>query len=117
MNKILIMMGRYLPGHKDGGPIRSMINVTEALGDVYDLYIACLDRDKGDTMPYPNIMPNRWNRVGKAKVWYVEPGGFTNERILKLADGMDSIYLCSFFCNISCRTSVFFKVTIFIKYI
>lgn len=70
MRKILILMGRYLPGHKDGGPLRTIINVTEALGDEYEFYIGCLDRDHGDKEPYSNIRRNEWNQVGKAKVWY-----------------------------------------------
>ena len=29
---ILIIMGRYLPGYKDGGPVRSIKNLTDFLG-------------------------------------------------------------------------------------
>ena len=104
MKRILILMGRYLPGHKDGGPLRTIANVTEALGDEYDFHIACLDRDQGDTAPYPDIRMGEWNRVGKAKVWYVEPGGFTDELILKLAEGMDSVYLSSFYDDYGYKT-------------
>ena len=104
MRKILILMGRYLPGHKDGGPLRTIINVTEALGDEYEFYIACLDRDHGDTQAYPEIKRDAWNQVGKARVWYVTPGGFTNELILKLAEGKDLIYLCSFYDDYGYKT-------------
>lgn len=97
MKKILLLMGRYLPGYKDGGPLRTMVNVTEALGDEYDFYIAAYDRDHGDTMPYDGITYDAWNQVGKAKVWYVRPGGFTRDLILKLAEGMDLIYLTGFY--------------------
>ena len=94
---IIIFTGRYLPGHKDGGPLRTLINVTDALGDEYNFHIVCLDRDHGDTEAYSNIRRDEWNQVRKAKVWYVQPGGFTDELILKLVDGMDIVYLCSFF--------------------
>ncbi len=104
MKKILILMGRYLPGHKDGGPLRTIANVTEALGDEYEFFIACLDRDHGDIEPYPGIQMGTWNRVGKANVWYVPPGGFTNELILKLAEGKDSIYLTSFYDDYGYKT-------------
>lgn len=104
MRKILILMGRYLPGHKDGGPLRTMVNVTDALGDEYEFYISCLDRDHGDTEPYPNIKRDRWNQVGKAKVWYVSPGCFTDELILKLAEGKNLIYLCSFYDDYGYKT-------------
>ena len=45
MRKILILMGRYLPGYKDGGPVRTIINVKDMLGYEYEFYISCLDRD------------------------------------------------------------------------
>lgn len=104
MKKILILMGRYLPGHKDGGPLRTMFNVTDALGDEYDFHIACLDRDHGDTQPYPGIKMDEWNQVGKAKVWYVEPGNFSDELILSLAKDKDLIYLSSFYDDYGYKT-------------
>ena len=104
MRKILILMGRYLPGHRDGGPLRTMINVTDMLGDEYEFYIACLDRDHGDTEPYPDIKRGEWNKVGKAKVWYVTPGGFSDELILSLAQDKDMIYLSSFYDDYGYKT-------------
>lgn len=104
MKKILIVTGRYLPGYKDGGPLRTIINVTEALGDEYDFYIACLDRDHGDTKAYSDIQRNQWNKVGKANVWYVPPGGFTEGLLLKLSVNVDLIYLCSFYDDYGYKT-------------
>ena len=104
MRKILILMGRYLPGHRDGGPLRTMANVTEALGDEYEFFIGCLDRDHGDTQAYPGIRRDAWNQVGKARVWYVAPGGFTKELLLRLAEGKDLIYLCGFYEDYGYRT-------------
>ena len=104
MKKILILTGRYLPGHKDGGPLRTIINVTDALGDEYEFYIACLDRDHGDTEAYSDILHNEWNHVGKAKVWYVAPGGFTTELLIKLASQVDMIYCCSFYDDYGYKT-------------
>lgn len=97
MKKILILMGRYLPGHKDGGPLRTIVNLTDALGEEYDFRIVCLDRDHGDTEPYPNIKSGQWNKVGKAEVWYVKPGKFTFSLIRKLAGEVDLIYCCGFY--------------------
>lgn len=97
-------MGRYLPGHKDGGPLRTIVNLTEALGDEYQFYIGCLDRDHGDTVPYPNIKYDKWQTVGKAKVIYVKPGGFSDSLILKLADGKDVVYLTNFYESYGYKT-------------
>ena len=97
-------MGRYLPGYRDGGPVRTIENLTEVLGNEYDFHIACMDRDHGDVVPYPNIKPGTWQQTGMAKVWYTAPGGFTSKQILKLSEGMDLIYLCSFYDNYGYRT-------------
>lgn len=97
MKKILILTGRYLPGHKDGGPLRTIINLTEALFTEYEFYIACYDRDHGDLKPYENIKYNEWNSVGSARVWYVKEGFFSKKLIQKLALGKDFIYLTGFF--------------------
>lgn len=97
MKKILILAGRYLPGYKDGGPVRTLINLTDLLGDEYDFRLAVLDRDHGDTQPYPNIKVNEWNQVGKAKVWYYRPGELRFSLIRKLAREADLIYLCGFY--------------------
>lgn len=104
MKKILILAGRYLPGHKDGGPLRTLINLTDALGDEYEFYIACYDRDQGDTRPYEKIKRDGWNRVGKANVWYVSEGGFTKKLIVDLVKGKDIIYLTSFYAEYGYKT-------------
>ncbi|MBO4323198.1 MAG: glycosyltransferase [Clostridia bacterium] len=104
MRKILILTGRYLPGHKDGGPLRTMINVTDALGDDYEFYIVALDRDHGDTEPYPDIKYGEWNRVGKANVRYVKPNGFTGDLIRELSKDADLIYTCGFYDDYGYKT-------------
>lgn len=48
------------------------------LGDEIDFRIVCLDRDYLETEPYPNLVPNKWNKVGKAEVCYISP-----DRLLK----------------------------------
>ena len=61
---ILIITGRYLPGYKDGGPVRSIKNLTDFLGDEYNFKLLTCDRDHGDKESYPNIKVNDWNAVG-----------------------------------------------------
>ena len=92
MKKILIITGRYLPGYRDGGPVRSLINLTEWMGDEYDIRILCLDRDHGDTERYPGITVDSYNNVGKAKVWYTSD--FSREAVGKLAEDADVVYVC-----------------------
>lgn len=108
MRTILILCGRYLPGYKDGGPLRSIKNLTDRLGDEYDFRIITADRDHGDTECYSGILLNDWNQVGKAKVWYVAPGGFSPELIEKKASEADVVYVCGCF-NDYARTTLKLK--------
>lgn len=103
---ILIIMGRYLPGYKDGGPVRSIKNLVDYLGEEYNFKIMTCDRDHGDTEPYPNIRVNDWNRVGNADVYYVAPGGFTRKVIVDLANKSDLVYVCGCFSDYSINTLI-----------
>ena len=108
MKKILIIMGRYLPGYKDGGPVRSIKNLVDRLGEEYDFRILAADRDHGDDKPYSCIKVRDWNRVGAAKVYYVEPGGFDEKTVGSLAKDVDLIYMCGCF-NDYARTTLKLK--------
>lgn len=103
---ILIIMGRYLPGYKDGGPVRSIKNLVDYLGDEYNFKILTCDRDHGDENSYPNIKVNDWNNVGKAKVYYVPPKGFKFSLIKKLSNEVDSIYCCGCFNDYAINTLI-----------
>ena len=95
MRSILIIAGRYLPGYRDGGPVRSILNLTEWLGDEYDIRIVCHDRDHGDVSPYPGIKYDGFNTVGKAKVWYVK--SYTDDVIGHLASDADVVYVAGLY--------------------
>jgi len=114
VRKILIVMGRYLPGYKDGGPVRSIKNLVDRLGTEYEFHILTVDRDHGDTEPYPSIKYDTWNQVGNAKVWYVQPGGFTKEVVSKLAAEANLVYVCGCF-NDYARTVMALKKRDIIK--
>lgn len=108
MKTILIIMGRYLPGYKDGGPVRSIKNLVDRLGDEYDFRILTTDRDHGDHESYPNIRVRDWNQVGAAKVFYVEPDGFDEETVERLAAEAELVYICGCF-NDYARTTLKLK--------
>lgn len=94
MKTIAILSGRYLPGYKDGGPVRTLINLTDCLGKEYRFKIITNDRDHGDTVAYKNIKYNEANKIGNAEVWYLKPNGFTMSVIYKLTLDADLIYVC-----------------------
>ncbi len=88
------MISRYSPGHKEGGPIRSMINLTNEFSSSYDFYILTHDRDHGDISPYENIIVNTWNKFGDVQIYYANYKNFHSKLIKELAQQMDIIYLC-----------------------
>lgn len=71
MKKIMVFIGGYLPGEKYGGPVTSISNFVELMGDDYEIRIVCSNHDFKETTPYPNIKSG-WNRVGKAEVLYLK---------------------------------------------
>ncbi|MBO7747810.1 glycosyltransferase family 4 protein [Paenibacillus sp. MWE-103] len=101
---VLIITGRYLPGYKDGGPVRSIKNLVDYLGDQYNFKILTCDRDHGDTEAYSNVKVHDWNQVGGAQVYYVPPKGFTFRIIKKLASQVDLVYVCGCFSDYAINT-------------
>lgn len=68
---VLVIVHHYLPGTKSGGPVRTISNLVEQLGDDFDFRILTTDRDHRDSAPYPGIQPGVWYPVGKARVRYL----------------------------------------------
>ena len=96
---ILTFAGHYLPGYKAGGPIRSLVNMVDQLGDTFDFRIVAADRDLGDAAPFEGVAVDAWNTVGDARVFYRSPGAAGWRALLKSLDetSFDLIYLNSFF--------------------
>src|SRR5690554_3127969 len=101
LKKILVFRDYYLPGFKSGGPIRSLANLVEMLGDEYDFRIVTADRDEGDVEAYDSVEVGAWNSVGKAQVYYVPAEQNPISVISKLLkqEKYDLIYLNSFFSS------------------
>jgi len=97
--KILTFIPYYLPGFKSGGPVRTVSNMIEYMGDEYDFYIVTLDRDLNDSEPYQHVTFEEWNDVGKAKVFYLPFNKLDFNYIRKILRDFDYdiIFLNSFF--------------------
>lgn len=106
MKTIAILSGRYLPGYKDGGPVRTLINLSECLGKEYRFKIITNDRDHGDECAYPGIKYDAPNVIGNAEVWYLQPGGFTFAKILELTKEVDMIYVCGPYDDYAYKTMI-----------
>lgn len=96
---ILCFVAYYLPGYRSGGPVRTIANFVEHLGDEFDIRIVTRDRDALDTEPYPNVTVDAWNTVGKAQVFYASSQTMRLARIARLVHetSHDILYLNSFF--------------------
>lgn len=71
--RVLIFVAHYLPGYKSGGPVRTITNLVEHLGDQIDFKVVTNDRDLMDTEPYPGIEAETWSAIGKGQVFYCPP--------------------------------------------
>jgi len=107
MKKVMIFVAGYLPGYKSGGPVRSVSNMVKAMGNVYDFYIICADRDIGDTKKYSNINIEAWNFVDGAKVFYVRSGFNGWLQILKILFSSKGFHKISFNSFFSIKFSFF----------
>ena len=98
-NTILTFVGYYLPGYKAGGPIRTLANMVDHLGDEFEFKIVTADRDFDDIKPYPVIRIDGWNRVDRADVFYMSPNrrSLRDFRRLLCSTEYDIFYLNSFF--------------------
>jgi len=96
---ILTLVGCYLPGFRAGGPIRTIANLVENLGNEFDFRIIASDRDLGEATPYTNVKHDEFNDVGKAKVFYASPKMTSLGNLRKLLKDIphDVLYLNSFF--------------------
>jgi|LSQX01.1.fsa_nt_gb glycosyltransferase involved in cell wall biosynthesis len=96
---VLVLSDAYLPGYKSGGPIRTLANMVEQLGDEFAFLIATRNREIHGSVPYPNCPTATWRNLGKAKVIYFSPRQWTlpmARRVVKDAK-CDIIYLNSVF--------------------
>lgn len=96
---IFLFADFYLPGFKGGGPIRTIANMVDQLGDEFNFALYTADRDLGDAAPYASVQPNTWQRVGKADVFYASPERGWVLRLWKTIANFqgNTIHLNSFF--------------------
>ena len=96
---ILVLSSTYLPGYLGGGPVRSIANLIQSLGDDFSWKIITTDRDFKSQWPYSDVPIDRWCRVGAADVYYASPATLGAGRLLRLIRDTphDVLYLNSFF--------------------
>lgn len=97
--RILVFTHWYLPGYLGGGPIRTLANLVDWLGDEFEFRIVTGDRDLHAAIPYPGIVCDAWVPVGKAQVLYLSPKALGLRNVLRVLRETphDLLYLNSFF--------------------
>lgn len=98
---VLVLVGYYLPGHRSGGPLRSISNLVEVLGDEFDFRIITSDHDLGSNRPYSGVLADTWLPVDKAQVMYLSAKGRSLPAMFRLLRSLDYdvLYLNSFFAR------------------
>jgi len=96
---VLVFVRYYLPGYRAGGPIRTIANMIDRLGDSFEFKVVTSDRDLGDSKAYPGVETGKWMQQGPALVRYFPPGKMTLKTVAEIIQSTphDVIYLNSFF--------------------
>lgn len=96
---IIVFANYYLPGYKGGGPVKTINNLIDQLGNEINFKLVTSDRDLGNSLPYESIRCSAWNKVGNAEVFYIQPGFVGYKQLSKILNkkNHDIIYINSFF--------------------
>ena len=97
--RVLAFSRCYPPGFRGGGPVRSLVNLVQALGTQVDFRIITLDRDLASDPPYPSVRHGSWQVLHGAEVLYLSRRAATVRRLSREVARISPqvIYLNSFF--------------------
>lgn len=115
-SKVVIFISHYLPGYKMGGPLNSIIGITENLNQYFSFYIISSDRDMGDLEPFKEIETNTWLNLSNINVKYLKAGVNYYFSVYKdlSKNRYDTIYLNSFF---DFKFSIFIVILFRLKFL
>ncbi len=96
----MIFTDWFVPGYRAGGPIRSVLNIIEALKGEFSFSVVTRDTDFGDARPYESITSNEWNSMDGFDSFYIGRKSLTYHTIKHLLTQSveyDVLYLNSLF--------------------
>lgn len=101
MKKVLVFIDWYTPAYKAGGPIRSVNNLINALGDDIEFMVVTGAYDFGDTQILQNIVTNEINQIEKCKAIFLTSENQNANEYQSIYDSFqpDYIYLNSLFSS------------------
>lgn len=95
----LVFCAAFEPGHRAGGPIRSIAAMIDSSSDYIEPILITRDRDIGDSTPYPGLSGS-WVGRGNAQIFYLNTrrvSDWLNLLRFLRSRHFDSIYLNSLF--------------------
>lgn len=97
--RILALLEHYLPAYKAGGPLRTVENMVEQMGEPFAFRVVTCDRDWGDRASLPEVIPGRWSAVGNGETIYLTPSQLGPAGLRRVIAGTehDVLYLNSLF--------------------
>jgi glycosyltransferase involved in cell wall biosynthesis len=97
--RILALLEHYLPAYKAGGPLRTVENMVEQLGEPFSFRIVTCDRDWSERTALPQVVPGKWTPVGSGEALYLAPWqlGAAGVRAVIRETEHDVLYLNSIF--------------------
>jgi glycosyltransferase involved in cell wall biosynthesis len=104
--RILIFCDYYLPGHKSGGGMWTVVNLVNTFHTEYEFHIVTRNHDgREDKRPYSDVETGAWNAVGNASVFYATGGMITQRRFHRILEEVkpNLVYLNSVFCTLSVK--------------
>ncbi|GIR59262.1 MAG: hypothetical protein CM15mP65_18430 [Crocinitomicaceae bacterium] len=95
MLKIVVFIDWYKPAYKAGGPISSIYNLIELLGDEMEFYVVTSDRDLNEKSALEGLKYNQWVVQGKVKVRYLSKNQEKRRFLIEIIEQLspDRIYL------------------------
>lgn len=96
--RVTIFLGGYLPAKKYGGPVTSIANIVENLGEEIEISIISNNHDLDETKVLDGISLG-WNQIGNAKVIYIYDKEYTKKNFVEILSKCksDVVYLSSVF--------------------
>ena len=93
--KLMICSDYYRPGYKGGGPIKSVENLVESLGENFSITILTSNRDLGSKRQFEESEMQITKDLTKSKIYYLKNNFLFIKEIIR--QDWDVIYFNSFF--------------------
>jgi glycosyltransferase involved in cell wall biosynthesis len=97
--RILVLLPHFLPGLAYGGPVRTVANLLERMGEEFDFHLLTANHDFRSTVPYEAPADQWLDWRGMARVRYATPAGLRPPSLISLVCDLapDLLYLNSLF--------------------